>query len=342
MILAMILIVATVFLATLFAYRIAKPLFQRMHLLDFPERYGLQRPRIPYPTGIVAIMIFIGVVFLILPMDQKNIGMLAGIVLLGIVCFLDDRRPLPSSLRLAVQCVIVLLIFAAGSRIYTLTSPFGGFLKLDTLTLSTPLFGSLPILSGIVTVLWLLLTINAMNWFDGIPGQVSVIAVIGFSMLGFLALYRNNEPEIALLSFSLAAIAAAGTFYDFPPATMLIGDTGSMFFGLMLGLLGVYHGGKIATSFLALGIPLIDALLVILERIARGQSPLKGGRDHLHHLLLRRGWSERRIVLLTAVTGTVFGGSALFMNTAEKALAAAVLVILIATLRWIINHQKTM
>ncbi len=328
--------VITVFLITVTAYAVSLQIFPLLGLLDFPERYGLRRKRLPYPTGIVAVLLFIGMSFFLLPLGQKEIGMLIGTVLLALTCFIDDRTPLPSWVRLFIQLVIVTLIFATGSRIYTITSPLGGFLKLDSLVLHTSLFGSLPVLSGLFTVAWLLLTINALNWFDGISGQVSVIATIGFLMLGCLALFRNGEPDIALLSFSLAAIAGAGILFDFPPAKMLMGDTGSMFFGLMLGLLGVYHGGKVATAFLALGIPLIDALFVIVRRILSRRSPLAGGRDHLHHLLLDRGWSERKIVLLTAIIGTIFGGSALFLSTTQKGVAGVILVLLIAGMHvWI-------
>ncbi len=340
MILAMIPTVTIVFLVTICAYALTLKIFPMLGLLDFPERYGLRRNRLPYPAGIIAVIVFMTTALLILPVGQKEIGMLLGISLLAFTCFIDDRTPLPSWLRLLIQVFIVTMIFATGSRIYTITNPLGGFLKLDTLTVSTGLFGSLPILSGLFTIGWLLLTINALNWFDGISGQVSVIATIGFLMLGCLSLFRNGEPDIAVLSFSLAAIAGAGILFDFPPAKMLIGDTGSMFFGLMLGLLGVYHGGKVATVFLALGIPLIDAIFVIIRRMMKGHSPFRGGRDHLHHLLLDRGWSERSVVFLTAMIGALFGGSALFLSTAQKGVSGAILLIVMTLLHlWIKNNH---
>ncbi len=322
----MLLNITIIFLATVAWYAIALKVFPTLGLLDFPKRYGLTRSPIPYPTGIVAVMVFTFSFIALFPIGMKEAGMLIGVLLLAITSLIDDRTPLPSWARLLMQIIVATLIFAAGSRIYTLTNPLGGFLKLDTWTVTTPLFGSLPIVSGIFTVGWLLLTINALNWFDGISGQVSVIAVIGFTMLGCLAMFRNNEPELALLCFILASIALAGALFDFPPAKMLMGDTGSMFFGLMLGLIGVYHGGKVATAFLALGIPLIDAFFVIIRRISKGHSPFKGGRDHLHHRLLARGFTERQIVCFTAVIGTLFGGTALFLSTEQKGIAVVILL----------------
>jgi UDP-GlcNAc:undecaprenyl-phosphate GlcNAc-1-phosphate transferase len=317
------------FLLAFVGYCLVLAVFPKLKLLDFPERYGLTRGRIPYPAGCVAAIVFLIVFSLTTPLGMKEFGVVLAVMLLGTISFIDDRTPLPSWLRLAVQILAALIVFVAGSRIFTLTSPFGGILKLDTFVVHAGVFGGLPVFSALFTIAWLLLTINALNWFDGVTGQVSVISTIGFLMLGCLAYFRNGETDTAEIAFVLAAIAAAGIFFDFPPGKLLLGDTGSMFFGLMLGLLGVYHGGKVATIFLALGIPLLDATFVIVRRLMKGQSPLRGGRDHLHHLLLDRGWSPRSIIGLTAVIGTTFGVIALFLNTAEKGIALIILTILV-------------
>ncbi len=319
------------FVLSVLGYLLCIAFFPALGLLDFPERYGLKRARLPYPAGIIAVVVFLAVFAFTTPLALREYGVMIGLTLLGITSFIDDRTPLPSWLRLVIQITTAFIVFAAGSRIYTLTNPIGGILKLDSFVIHAGFLGSLPVLSGIFTVGWLLLTINALNWFDGIPGQVSVISMIGFLMLGFLALFRNGETDTAAIAFVLAAIAAAGVLFDLP-GRLLLGDTGSMFFGLMIGLLGVYHGGKVATIFLALGIPLLDAAFVILRRLARGQSPLKGGRDHLHHLLLDKGWSPRQILGLTALLGTIFGVSALFLNSAEKGVAFVVLTLLMLLL----------
>lgn len=329
------------FVLAALGYLMCLKLFPALGLLDFPERYGLKRGRLPYPAGIIAVLVFLAVFVFATPIGLKESGVILAVAILALTSFIDDRTPLPSWVRLLVQLAVAFIVFAAGSRIYTLTSPVGGILKLDSLVISAGSLGTLPVLSGIFTVVWLLFTINALNWFDGIPGQVSVISMIGFLMLGFLAYFRNGETDTAEIAFVLAAIAAAGIFFDFPPGKVLLGDTGSMFFGLMLGLLGVYHGGKVATIFLALGIPLLDAAFVIVRRIASGRSPLQGGRDHLHHLLLEKGWSPRHIIGLTALLGTAFGVIALFLNTTEKGIAFIVLTLVVLLLTRYALNQKS-
>ena len=159
-------------------------------------------------------------------------------------------------------------------------------------------------------------------------------------MLGLLALLRNGQPEVAMIAFTLASIALASCCFDFPPGRVLMGDSGSMFFGLMLGLLGVYQGGKVATAFLAIGIPLLDALFVIIRRLRNGTSPFRGGKDHLHHLLLARGWSQRAVVLCTAIVSTAFGGAALFMSTAQKGVAGVALLLVVLAMGAYAKHRS--
>ncbi len=329
------------FLAALAGYGLVIVLFPKLGLLDFPERYGLTRARLPYPAGIVAVAVFLVFYAWGSEFREQQIGVIVAVSLLGIVSFIDDRTPLSPLLRLTVQCIAAITVFVVGSRIYTLTNPLGGILKLDTFVVSFGSFGTLPVVSGLFTVAWLLFTVNALNWLDGVPGQVSVVSFVAFLMLGLLALYRNGEPQTAELAFILAGIALAGCLFDFPPAKVLLGDTGSMFFGFMLGLLGVYSGGKVATVFLALGLPLLDALFVVIRRLSRGDSPLKGGRDHLHHLLLDRGWSERQVIALTASVGTAFGLGALFMSTAQKGIAIVVLMGIVLVLTKVASNGRT-
>jgi UDP-N-acetylmuramyl pentapeptide phosphotransferase/UDP-N-acetylglucosamine-1-phosphate transferase len=333
---------------------LALKVFPRLGLLDRPERYGLSRCPLPYPTGILSIATFI-LLFLLLKSVQgesltfQDQGLLLCIGLLALTTLLDDLYDLPAFVRLGMQVLLGFLLFATGTRIYTITNPLdvlgigGPLVKLDTITfslsaLSSPLsalLGPLPLWSGIFTITWIILTTNAFNWFDGIPGQVSFLSVIGGGTLGLLALSsRVNQPEIAHIAFLLAGCALGSALFDFPPNRVVMGDTGAMFFGLMLGTLSIYAGGKVATAFLVLGLPLLDALIVIARRILRGHSPFMRDLDHLHHRLVRKGWSEREVLGLTLLIGVTFGTTALFLSTFQKFLAILLLAILMGGLTW--------
>ncbi|MDD4628474.1 MAG: MraY family glycosyltransferase [Candidatus Peribacteraceae bacterium] len=320
----------------------ALKVFPRWGILDFPERYGLTRKPIPYPTGIFAVISFL--VFFITfeallakkPWSLQACGLIAGIVLLALVTFRDDRRPLPSSLRLLVQIIVALVIFLTGTRIYTLTNPLAGItglevLPLHLLQLPVASLGYPSLLGMLFTVVWLGLTMNALNWFDGIRGQVSLLSVFGFLTIGLLSLSeRVGDVSLGLMALALAGISFGCLLFDRPGPLALIGDTGSMFFGLMLGVLTIFTGGKVATGFLVLGVPLIDSVIVIIRRLLKGKSIFKGDtqNEHLHHRLLRRGWSEWQIITLTAALGASFGITALFLNTFQKFLAALALTLI--------------
>jgi UDP-GlcNAc:undecaprenyl-phosphate/decaprenyl-phosphate GlcNAc-1-phosphate transferase len=312
----------------------ALTIFPKLKLLDRPGKYQLSRLPLPYPTGILTIITFL-ILFIVTrdALTFQDKGLITCIVILAVITFIDDFKNLPAWTRLLVQIIIGFLLFATGTRIYTITNPLGGIIKLDTLDIASQFFGPLPMWSGVFTIIWILLTMNAFNWFDGIPGQVSVLSIIGSLAIGILALSsRVNQPEIAVIAFIILGCAVASAVFDFPPNKVVMGDTGAMFFGLMLGALSIYAGGKVATALLVLGVPLIDAIFVIFRRIREGRSPFKGGDDHLHHRLLKKGWTERQVILLTAGLGSAFGITALFLNTFGKFVAIILLLIVMLLL----------
>jgi UDP-GlcNAc:undecaprenyl-phosphate/decaprenyl-phosphate GlcNAc-1-phosphate transferase len=314
---------------TIMLHLAALRLFPRWGLLDFPERYGLTRPRLPYPAGILCILAFLALFPFLQEWTRQATGLMVAVVLLGVTSFLDDRTPLSPAVRLSVQLTAALLVFATGdctgSRVCSVTNPLEGWIGGPIVELNS----GFPLPSLIVTVFWLMLTTNALNWFDGIPGQVNLLSTIGFFVIGFLALHTQvNQPQLAMIAFTAGGISLGSLLFDFPPPLVIAGDTGAMFLGFLLGVLTVYAGGKVATAFLVLGVPILDLLFVIIRRIAAGRSPLSGSMagEHLHHRLLARGWPPIAIIGVTALIGTTFGITALFLNTQGKMLAALLLV----------------
>lgn len=329
------------FLAAILLHACALKLFPRVGLLDFPERYGLRRGRLPYPTGFLGAAAFAA----FLAWDggsMQEIGLLLSIIGLSLVCFVDDRARVPAWVRLLAQASVAWSLFVTGTRIYTLTNPLeplglGDVLKLDAWTVALPEVGPLPILSGLFTLGWIVMTVNALNWFDGVPGQTSLLSTIGFLTIGFLSLSdRVAQPELALLAFVLAGLAAGAAAFELPlPVPRVVpGDSGAMFFGLLLGVLTIYAGGKVATGFLVLGVPLVDSVIVTVRRVLAGKNPARGSQsgEHLHHRLLARGWPQWGVIALTTGLGACFGVAALFLSTGGKFVAAIVLAAIITVL----------
>lgn len=299
------------FFGTLFAVRY----FPKIGLLDFPERYKLQRKRLPYPGGII-----IALLAVLVCVYSQWYGLSSIIGITGIISFLDDRFQLPATTRLATQLLIagaITLVFKI--QIQQIGNPFG-----EGIFLFPPLLGI-----GI-TILWLILVQNALNWFDGLKGLCVGVSGIGFLALGLFGLIRpevaweTNLPTFLTITFSLAGICI-GAWFLFFKGKILLGDTGSQVLGLLLGILSIVAGTKIATTVLLLGLPLLDAIVVILRRIFLDKkSPLKGDQRHLHHALAKK-IGEPKAVIVLLLCSALLGIGSIFLPGWGK-LAGALLV----------------
>ncbi len=339
---------SSAFVLTVLSLLIALKVFPKWGLMDKPKKYGLKRDPVPYPGGIVLYFVFAALALIFFGISVKMIGLLLGGGLLVLVSFIDDRMDLPAWFRILIQILVALIIIFAGIGIETITNPFGGFIELNRVNIELNIGDwsqTVMLLSGLFTIAWILLITNTMNWLDGIPGLVSGITAIGGLTLFFLSISPLvNQPEVATLALIVAAMSFGFWLFDFYPPKIIIGDSGSMFLGFLLAVLAIFSGGKIATAFLILGFPILDALYVIVHRVARGQAPWKGGEwdkhrkaVHLHHRMLEYGLSERQTISLIYVLCSIFGITALFLGTKGKFWAIVALffasVILGLTLR---------
>lgn len=317
------------FILTILSGAIALKVFPKLGLLDNPKKYGLKRKPIPYPGGIMLWMVFVLLTLIFFEPTLKLIGLLFGSGILVLISFIDDRITLPAWLRLLVQVMVAMVMVVAGIGVETITNPFGGYIALDQIKFVLE-FGdtqtTILAISGLFTLIWILLIVNTMNWLDGIPGLTSGITFIGGLTIFFLSITDLvNQPETAMLALIVAMIALGFWLFDFYPPKIIIGDSGSMFFGLLLAVLAIFSGGKIATSFLILGFPIMDALYVIVHRLYNKQAPWKGGEwdkhrkaVHLHHRMLEFGLSERQVLCIIYLLAASFGISALFLGTTGK------------------------
>ncbi len=321
---------------TLLSILIALKVFPKIGLVDKPKKYGLKRKPIPYPGGIILYFVFAALALIFFEPTTKLIGLLLGGGLLVGVSFIDDRIELPAWLRLFVQIIVGVIMVAVGVGIETITNPFGGYLWLNTVILTInwgDTVFNLMLLSAIFTVIWIVLIVNTMNWLDGIPGLVSGITVLSSLTLFFLSISEIvNQPEVAMLAIIVSGIAFVFWIFDFYPPKIILGDSGSMFFGFLLAVIAIFSGGKIATAFLILGFAIIDVLYVVVSRLIKKQAPWKGGEwdkyrkaVHLHHRMLKFGLSERQVLVAIYILSAIFGVSALFLGTKGKFWAIIIL-----------------
>lgn len=179
-------------------------------------------------------------------------------------------------------------------------------------------------------VVWVVLVMNAINWADGTDGLMPGIAFLSFNTLFLLALRPEvNQPTIAILAAILSGLALALLFFNWHPARILAGTGGAYFFGFSLAVLGLYAGMKVATLLLVLAVPVFDALFVVLRRLSLGRSPFRADQEHLHHLLLARGWHPTIIAIAYLMVTCLMALLALSLEGGEKALVFSITGILL-------------
>ena len=306
--------------------------FPFLGLLDFPERYNLKRPKLPYPGGLVYFLLAFGIFFL----DANFWILIPFLLLLGGLSFWDDLSPLSAHFRLLSQVLVASGVYFVGVQIEFIGNPFA-----ET---NFELAQQFPVISFLLTVFWVLMLINALNWFDGISGLAVGVSGVGFLTLGVLGIIKpelffdSTHTSLTLSNLYLGGLCLGG-WYFFWKKKIILGDTGSVVLGFLLAMMSLFSGAKIATTLLVLGLPLIDFFWVIFRRVfVNRKSPFSGDEQHLHHLLSRKIGESKTSILLVFIS-SIFGVIALFVSGIEKIGALIILFCLILGLY--VFAQKT-
>lgn len=276
----------------------------------------------PKIGGLVIIPIFIiSIIFYVciglLEWQPEFWGMLLGAFLILIYGYIDEKLDLHWSSQFIWQFGIVTVVISSGIGIQAINLPNGELWFIDTWKL-----GNIILPRDLITAFWIIGLMNVVNWLDGVDGLAGGVGVIGFFTLFVLSLTLFvNQPHIALISITLMAIYLGFLRFNWYPSKIFLGTYGSMFLGYMLGVLALISGGKIATSALVLAFPIIDAVLVISQRIWNKQSIFEADNRHFHHKLLKVGLEQKLAVMIMYSISIIFGLSALLLETRGKFIA---------------------
>ena len=238
----------------------------------------------------------------------------------------DDLKNISWKKQLLGQIAVVLIMIYAGLSVDYIANPFGGAeFRLDQYLIFNTQHS---ILGSLFILFWIIGFMNIMNWLDGLDGLAGGVGFIGAITLFFLSISGLvNQPPLGIISIAVAGAILGFLFFNFNPAKIFMGTSGSMFLGFILAILAIFSGGKIATALLIMGFPILDAIWVIVQRIKAGESIFKGDARHLHYKLLKNGWSQRKVVLFIYLICLIFGVSAIVFQGIGKVLALAVLFI---------------
>jgi UDP-GlcNAc:undecaprenyl-phosphate/decaprenyl-phosphate GlcNAc-1-phosphate transferase len=246
-------------------------------------------------------------------------GILVPALLVFLLGVYDDIKPLQAKTKMAFQCVAGVLLYLGGFGVHLAASSFRGILATAVdLTL---------------TVFWVLLITNAFNLIDGLDGLAAGSAVVsGVAVFGVAVLAHNYL--IAALVLALAGATLGFLPFNFCPAQIFMGDSGSLFIGFMLSAL-VLAGAEeapggfavVVIPILTFGLPILDVTLAVVRRLIRGQSLFRGDADHIHHKLLKRGLSQAQAVVVLYVVTGVFGSLALVVLQGHRLLVPLLLAL---------------
>ncbi|MDB4907235.1 MAG: UDP-N-acetylmuramyl pentapeptide phosphotransferase/UDP-N-acetylglucosamine-phosphate transferase [Gemmatimonadetes bacterium] len=244
---------------------------------------------------------------------------LLGAAAMHFVGLVDDLYSLRARVKFVFQIIVALGVFAAGVRVSSLTLPGVGVVELG---------GTVGL---VFTVIWLVGVTNAFNLIDGLDGLASGAALFALTTM-FVVAGINHQYGATLLTLVLAGATLGFLAYNFHPASIFLGDSGSLFLGFMLAGIGLLSSQKgqtvvaVSIPIVALGLPVIDTALAIFRRFLRGQPIFSADRGHIHHRLLLLGHSPRKaaLVLYAACASLALAGMLLVNDSGYVALVLLV------------------
>lgn len=333
----------TAYVITPYTIRLAK----KIGALDVPkESRKIHKKPMPRLGGLAVIAGFVvSVIYLLVVMSiEKTIflfgseqyyikltGFFIGSVVLAIFCFIDDCKNLNPFVKLLGQVIAATIVALSGIQINRIALPFFGTIFAEEIT------------SIIITIIWIVGITNAINLTDGLDGLSSGISLIScVSLVIIFAL--NSSPLISILLVTALAGAILGFLpYNFNPAKTFLGDTGSNFLGYALSIISILGMAKTYTAIviiaplLVFALPLLDTFLAIIRRMVKTKSikgVFKADRDHLHHKIMKKGYSQKQAVFMLYGISATFGLFAIILLDSGlwKALSFALMVIAIVAI----------
>src|SRR5579863_6598768 len=253
---------------------------------------------------------------------KSYLGILFPVLLIFLMGAYDDIKPLKPKSKIAVEATSAMLLYFAGFGIHYFQTLFAG--RDIGRLIDLPL-----------TIFWVLLITNAFNLIDGLDGLAAGSALISAISILAVALVGHHDLMIYLVVVLIGAICGFLPFNSFP-ASIFMGDSGSLFIGFLLSALAMGAGRSIgaatgaAVPIFAFGLPILDVTLAVMRRSLRGHPLFRGDTDHIHHKLQRQGLSHRHAVMALYGVTAAFVCASLALLLDEKLLVPVFFAVLLA------------
>jgi UDP-GlcNAc:undecaprenyl-phosphate/decaprenyl-phosphate GlcNAc-1-phosphate transferase len=317
------------FFAAILFTPLVKKLAFKIGATDSPNHRKVHQNVMPRLGGLAIFISFMIGILLVNPDSPYHLAIVLGSIVILFTGMIDDIKEISPKVKLSGQIIAALIVVVMGDiKVEFINLPFGG--EIDFGIFSIP-----------ITMIWIIGITNAINLIDGLDGLAAGVSTIALlTIAGMAAVMGNGYVMI------IALILAVATFgflrYNFHPAKIFMGDTGALFLGYMIGVLSLL-GFKNVTFIsliipvIILGVPISDTFFAIIRRLVNKQPLSAPDKSHMHHCLMRTGFSHRQAVLLIYAMAAVFGLTAFIFSQATVWGSLIVILALLITIELIVE-----
>ncbi|MEH7381366.1 MraY family glycosyltransferase [Bacillus sp. JJ1533] len=318
--------VAVSFILTPFVIKIA----HKIGAVDVPNKRKVHTNTIPRLGGLAIYFGFVITFIMMSFFEDVSWSILVGATIIVVTGILDDKFEIKPIQKLAGQIIAALIVLFNGLQIKVITIPFFS----EDIQISWWI-------AFLVSFIWILGITNAVNLIDGLDGLAAGVSIIALTSIFIMSLIIGNEVS-ALLAIGLIGSTLGFLFFNFHPAKIFMGDTGSLLLGFLLSVMSLI-GLKQVTfvtlviPIIILAVPIIDTLIAIIRRKINRQGIMAPDKNHMHHRLLAVGFSHRKAVLMIYGIATFFGGSAILFYKANLLGSSLIFILLLIVIEFMIE-----
>lgn len=322
-------IVLVVFLFVALIMPIVMKIAKHVNALDIPNERKVHKEPMPRMGGLAIFMGFLLGYMLFCSQTPQMISILIGSFVLIIVGIIDDINPIKPLSKFIGQIVAAFIVVCYGKVVMQDVSAYGLYIN----------FG---IFAKPVTILFIIAIINCLNLIDGLDGLAGGISTIFFAtisiIISIMGIYNGLDASLSLI---MIGATLGFLLYNFHPAKIFMGDSGSMFLGYMIAVISLLGFKNVTlTSFLVpvliLAIPILDTFFAIIRRLLKGESFAKADKEHLHHQILKRAGNQVKTVLIIYLIQILFSLASIVYVLRNPKLGQIIYAILLIIIAWLV------
>ena len=323
-------IILVTFLTSLILVPIVKKIAIHINAIDIPNERKIHKKPVARLGGLAIFLSFMLGYMLYARESTIMLSVLMGIFLIVICGIVDDINPVKARYKFIVQLVAASTVVLYGKLTLNELSIFGAYIYFPAPW------------NSIITIIFISAIMNAINLIDGIDGLAAGISTIYFLTIFIIAFILNQMGGLdIILSLIMAGATLGFLIHNFPPASIFMGDTGSLFLGYIISIIALL-GFKAATltsiiiPICILAIPIFDTLAAIIRRILKGENIGKPDKEHLHHQLLKMKFSPRTSILIIYFITILFSALSIYIAIGNQKQAVIIYVIIAIFLLFIV------